>query len=405
MCPQDRAPDLSQPSGETARLKLRIGLIHQRYVSFGGAERYMDALVTGLLGLGHEVHVFAHQWDPGASERGVTLHRVPMLPGASWLKLPSFAWNCARAVRRAGCDVVLSLERTWQQDIYRAAGGCHRAWLDQRSRYSTGWRRLGSRFNPLHPVLLWMEGRTLSRQNTRGVIALSHQGRAEIRRYYPLAPEQIEVIHLGVDLDRYRPASQPLPDRPLILLLVGTGWERKGLEFAVRALARLPEHVRLRVYGKGRTAPYLRLADRIGCGDRIEFRGIGTDMPRVYQGGHLLVHPAIYEPFGNVCLEAMACGLPLVTSRITGASELIQQPRNGWVIEEPSDIPGLVGAIEYFLDPRRRLAAGRAARETAEAHPFVLNGQRTQAFVRRICGLKGALEAQEGRGQGRLCDS
>lgn len=389
MHPQDRAPALSPPSDDVHGPRLRIGLVQQRYVSFGGAERYMDALVTGLQGLGHEVHVFANRWDPRASERGVILHRVPMWPGASWLKLPSFAWNCARVVARAGCDVVLSLERTWRQDIYRAAGGCHRAWLDQRSLYTTGWRRIGARFNPLHPVLLWMEGRTFSPRHTHGIIALSHQGRAEILRYYPLAPARIEVIHLGVDLDRYRPAAQPLPDNPFKLLFVGTGWERKGLEYVVRALARLPGQVRLQVYGKGRTAPCLRLAGQLGCAARIEFCGIGTDMPRIYQGGHVLVHPAIYEPFGNVCLEAMACGLPLVTSRITGASELVQQQRNGCVVEDPADIPGLASAIECFLDPARRLAASRAARETAEAHPFALNVERTLAFVRRIRGLKG----------------
>jgi UDP-glucose:(heptosyl)LPS alpha-1,3-glucosyltransferase len=359
-------------------------LIHQRYVSFGGAERYMDALVTGVLALGHEVHVFAHQWDPHARERGVILHRIGMVRGASWLRLPSFAWNCARAVRNAGCDVVLSLERTWQQDVYRAAGGCHRAWLAQRDRHATLWNRFWTRLNPLRSVLLWMEARTFSPRHTRGIIALSNQGRTEIQQYYPDAPAQIEVIHLGVDLAKYQPAAEPLPVRPFILLFVGSGWERKGLEFAIRALARLPEHVRLQVYGKGNPRRYGRLARRLDCAGRVEFRGIETDMPRVYQGGHVLVHPAIYEPFGNVCLEAMACGLPLIASRITGASEIILHRQNGWIAEEPADIPALTAAIQHFCDPLRWAAASKAARRTAERLPFALNVQATLAFIHRM---------------------
>jgi UDP-glucose:(heptosyl)LPS alpha-1,3-glucosyltransferase len=386
MGPQTRDSRVRTTLGQNPGPRLRIGLIHQRYVSFGGAELYMDALVTALLAHGHEVHVFAHRWDPRASERGVILHRIGMVPGASWLRLPSFAWNCARAVRHAGCDVVLSLERTWQQDVYRAAGGCHRAWLVQRDRYATPWNRFCMRLNPLRSMLLWMEARTFSPRYTRGIIALSNQGRTEIQQYYPHAPAHIEVIHLGVDLDKFRPAARPLPARPFILLFVGTGWERKGLEFAIRALAALPGQVQLRVYGKGNASRYRRLADRLGCAGRVEFRGIDTDMPRVYQGGHALVHPAIYEPFGNVCLEAMACGLPLITSRITGASEIILHRQNGWIVEEPANIPDWTAAMEYFCDPTRWAAASQSARLSAERLPFALNVESTLEFIHRMKG-------------------
>lgn len=367
---------------------MRIGLIHQRYVSFGGAERYMDALVSGLISLGHEVHIFANRWDDRVQERGVVLHRIPMLPGASWLKLPSFAWNCARIVRYTRCDMVVSLERTWCQDVYRAAGGCHKAWLLQRARYSTRWREFWIRLNPLRSVLLWMEGRTFSPTATRGIIALSHQGQAEIRRFYPHATKHIQVIHLGVDLEKFRPASQPLPARPFQLLFVGTGWERKGLRFAVQALSRLPEQVRLRIYGKGREAHYRRLARRLGCGHRLEFCGIGREMNRIYQSGHVLLHPAIYEPFGNVCLEAMACGLPIVVSRITGASEIVVTKENGWVIDDPADIGQAVAAVNHFCEARHYSAASRAARLAAERLPFALNVQRTLAFIQQIKDCK-----------------
>ena len=93
-------------------------------------------------------------------------------------------------------------------------------------------------------------------------------------------------------------------------------------------------------------------------------------MPSVYQGAEVLVHPAIYEPFANVCMEAMACGLPVVTSRINGVSEVIESGRNGAIIERPEDIEALAAAIRSFLDERIRRAAGVFARKTAEAHAF-----------------------------------
>jgi UDP-glucose:(heptosyl)LPS alpha-1,3-glucosyltransferase len=93
------------------------------------------------------------------------------------------------------------------------------------------------------------------------------------------------------------------------------------------------------------------------------------------------VHPAIYEPFSNTCLEAMACGLPVVTSRINGASEIVRPGENGNVVEDPADIPALAAAIECFLNPVLRARAGVAARLTAESLPMSLNVEKTLAVI------------------------
>ena len=104
--------------------------------------------------------------------------------------------------------------------------------------------------------------------------------------------------------------------------------------------------------------------------DRIEFLGKDQDMSLLYQKADVLVHPAVYEPFANVCMEAMASGLPVVTSRINGVSEVIEQDNNGSIVEKPEDIEALAAAIRPFLDEKTRRAAGIFARKTAEAHAF-----------------------------------
>jgi UDP-glucose:(heptosyl)LPS alpha-1,3-glucosyltransferase len=357
-------------------------LIKQRYTSQGGgSERYTNGLVSQLLARGHQIQVLAARWDPAVASAGVVIHRVPMLRGPSFVRTLSFALNCRHVVEDAGCDLVLSIERTIRQDICRAGGGCHREWLIQRRRYR-GWaRRQLTRLNPLHLALLWIERRSYSVQNTRAIIANSHRGKEEIIRHYHFPAERIHVIHNGTDCDRFKPAPGKTDTGETVLLFAGSGFERKGLEFAVRSLARLPATVRLEVAGKGKTAPYERLAKRLGVSNRLRFLGSAARMEELYARSDVLVHPAVYEPFSNTCLEAMACGLSVVTSRINGASEIVRPGENGNVVEDPADIPALAAAIQFFLDPVVRSRARVVARQTAEALPMSLNVEKTLAVI------------------------
>ena len=146
-------------------------------------------------------------------------------------------------------------------------------------------------------------------------------------------------------------------------------------------MARLPASVRLDVAGKGNPAPYRRLAARLGVASRLRFLGSANRMEEVYGNADILVHPAIYEPFSNACLEAMACGLPVISSRTNGASEIIQPGRNGDVVENPADTAAMASAIQRFLNPAVRDQAGAAARRTAEALPMSLNVEKTLAVI------------------------
>jgi UDP-glucose:(heptosyl)LPS alpha-1,3-glucosyltransferase len=345
---------------------MKIGVIRQRYTPIGGAERYLDAVIRELMARGHEVHVFANSWR-GDSD-GFTFHHVPMVRASSFLKVLSFALSARKVVRRARCDLVFSLERTLEQDVYRAGDGCHREWLRRRGQFVPPLKKLSIRLNPLHQTLMRIERRTFSPECTGRVIANSHRGKREIVELYGYPAERIDVVHNGVDTRRFTMRKEREPEDRVTLLFVGTGWERKGLGFAIRALAALPEHVRLRVAGKGNLREYQSLAEASGVGRRVEFLGTGEDIVGVYQKADLLVHPAVYEPFANVCLEALACGLPVITSAANGASEIIQQGKNGAVVEHPEQIEALAAAIGPFLDHRRRAEASRAARATAEAH-------------------------------------
>jgi UDP-glucose:(heptosyl)LPS alpha-1,3-glucosyltransferase len=366
---------------------MKIAVIRQRYVAHGGAERYASALVQELARRGHEIHIFAHRWDGEsmAAAEKIAFHRVPMVRVFSFLRAISFAFSCKKSVERAQFDVVFSLERTMKQDIYRAGDGCHREWLAQRKRYISPLKRATLWMNPLHPAMLWLEKRTFSAQNTRLVIANSHRGKDEIVRHYGFPADRIHVIHNGVDCERFKPANRSRGDG-FVLLFVGTGFERKGLAFCIRALKELPQTVRLRVVGKGNRRRYERLARRLGVAARVDFAETMEKIESVYASADVFVLPAIYEPFANACLEAMACGVPVVTSRINGASEIIEHGKNGAIIDEPNDIEALAAAIRMFLDRKFWADASAAARKTAEAHPFSANVEQTLKIIELACG-------------------
>ncbi len=347
---------------------MRIALIRQRFAAFGGAERYMNLLIEHLSARGHEIHVLANQWDNVTTSGKVVWHRVPMIRTLSFLRALSFAVNSRKAVRSEHFDLVISLDRTLQQDIYRSADGCHREYFARRMQYASVLRRARLRLNPLHYILLWLEKRTYSEQNTRAVIALSHRVKEEIIRHYHFPAERIQVIHNGVDIERFKLRSPRKNDGKFILFFVGSGFERKGLQFCVQALAKLPTNVELHVIGKGSIRRYQNLAKQLGVTNRVVFRGPVQDVEKIYSGADVLVHPAIYEPFGNVVLEAMACGIPVVAARFVGASEIIIQGKNGMVVQNPADIDELATAIRQLLDPKKLASMAVPARETAEAH-------------------------------------
>ncbi len=350
---------------------MKIAFIRQRFAAFGGAERYMNLLIEHLAARGHEIHVLANHWDSIAANAKVIWHPVPMLRAFSFLRALSFAVNARKAIHQEKFDLVISLDRTLEQDIYRSADGCHRAFFLRRMQYATPLRRIRLRLNPLHYILLWLEQQTYSPQNTRAVIALSHRVKEEVIRHYNFPGDRIHVIHNGVDIQRFQ-LNAPRPETGnFVLLFVGSGFERKGLQFCIQALAKLPANVELHVVGKGSTRPYQSLAEKLGVASRVTFKGPIQHVEKIFPGADILVHPAIYEPFGNVVLEAMACGIPVVASKFVGASEIIIPGRNGMVVQDPGNIDELADAIRQLLDRKTLEKMAVLARETAEAHSIM----------------------------------
>ncbi|MBI5902482.1 MAG: glycosyltransferase family 4 protein [Deltaproteobacteria bacterium] len=354
---------------------MKIGLIRYRYTPYGGAEVFLERFIKELLRRGHEIEVFSTSWA-GA---GVTLHRIAVA-GPSFIRPLVFALRAAKEVERVKPDVVVSLERTSCQDIYRAGDGCHREWLIRRRSTASKARRLAIRLNPLHATLLYLEKRLFSSARLKKVVANSNSVKQDIIRHYGLPEEKICVIYNGIDAipgldetERQRiRRGFGFGREAVVLMFVGSGFERKGLIYLIRALGELKDRgdLRLLVIGKGKKDRYLREAQRLGVGERVVFAGPVKGASVLYRAGDIFVLPSIYEPFSNACLEAMAAGLPVVTSKVNGASEVMRDGATGAIVEDPTDSSGLARKIALFLDRDRRVEAGRAARIEARKYPI-----------------------------------
>jgi UDP-glucose:(heptosyl)LPS alpha-1,3-glucosyltransferase len=373
---------------------MKIAFIRYKYDPFGGAERFTQALLERLSAKGLEVHLYARKWtsEPGAR---VVVHRVG---GPSWpsiLAYASFVFLLSHAVRKIPFDIVQSNERTLCQDVYRAGDGVHARWLELRTSRMNRLRRLSLRVNPFHALRLWLERRLFEDPGLKAVIVNSNMVRGEILSRFRIDPGRIVTIANGVDLDRFHPSRREgeglelrrrtgVSDEELVVLFVGSGFERKGLEYAIRGLAEAAVPAKLWVVGKGRVHPYRTLCRELGLEARVEFWGPQGDTAPFYAGADVFVLPTLYDPFPSVVLEAMASGLPVITTAQCGAAEIITPGREGFVLDYPEQTGRIAEYLEVLGVREERRRRGKEARVRAEDFPWERTLRELEALYDRL---------------------
>ena len=358
--------------------RLTIGLVRRGHSETGGAEAYLKRLARGLSECGHATRLFTDAawparewpWGPITRLRGETVHR--------------FADELEKAEAKEQCDLILSLERVWQCDVYRAGDGIHQAWMRRRDAASSFPRRWLRRWQGNDRATLELE-RALFAGGARHVIANSQMVKREAQEFYRYPALQIEVVPNGVPLADFRPDPEArqqrrkilrLRDEDIAVLFVGSGWERKGLRFAVQAVQSLGEKVRLLVAGRGRS--------RLARGSSVQRLGPVHDLPALYAAADIFILPTLYDPFSNACLEALAAGLPVITTQDNGFSEIIEQGVHGSIVEHASDVASLRDALVFWSDAGRRQAARPAILERARLFDIAVNVERTLAVLNHV---------------------
>lgn len=377
---------------------MKIALVIKNFtLKKGGVERYAVNLATALAKEGHEVHVFSG--DRGNSVGiGIQFHPISMRHGPNFLKSLRFHLNCQRKLQDNDYDVVHALTQTYPVDIYRMSDGlhCHRMSL----LYPNYVYRILRYF--LRPMLLLniiFEKKIINDGGCQLLVANSNLSCQPLTSYYHFPSDRLVVIYNGVELDRFNPRAKTfrpeirktynITENAPLLLFASMDFSRKGLGELIRSLPAVRDlypSIRLMVIGKGNEKPYRILGRSLGVEEQLIFVGHVENMAPFYGAADLFVLPTHYDPFANVCLEAMACGLPVVTTRQNGATELIQEGVNGYSIEKAGQITDLAEKITLSLSNHSRM--GEKAAETAVSFSQADHVQRVLEVYHRIASKK-----------------
>jgi len=374
----------------------------------GGAETYVYRFAQELLAAGHEVHLIASAF--GATPAGAYTHRVMRQGLTRSSRDVHFAFAAGRAARRAGLDVTVAVDRTLGADVLQPHGGTLLGNRRQNLRLIRGpvlreLKRAFDAFNPKIRTHLWLEYKQFSASPPPQVVAISRMVLSDMKEFYAVPDERLHLIYNGVDLDRFSPgacdthrsdarAAYGLAEDETCFLIVAHNFRLKGVRELVEVTARLDlasprrDPWRIIVVGKENPKPYLRRADRLRCADRLLFPGAAADVLPAYAAADVYVHPTWYDPCSLVVLEALACGRPVVTTRFNGAAELMEDGREGFILDAPDQVDRLAEAMKRLLDPALRARMGAAARSTAEPYPIQRNFREMMAVFQRAAALK-----------------
>jgi len=359
--------------------RMRIALVANHIHFRGGMERYCAELATALC-TQHDVHLFTCEAADVPLDR-VTVHLVRTVQKPFLALFAQFYRQTSRMIRMDEFDIVHTIGGITARQNIVTAQYCQYAWGDAIR------REPGARdgINAYHQFMWRMSGyfekKAVTSAQTLGISANSQRTQADLVKFYGGDPAKMQVIYNGVDSARFTPANARyrsairhrynIPEEALVVLFVGE-YRRKGLATVIRAIGRLQDaRVHLLAVGKGDRELYEGLAAQAGITGRVTFAGPTRDVEQVFGAADLFAFPTYYEPFGMVITEAMASGLPVITSRSAGASEMITEGVNGLLLDHPGDDEELSRKISLLLSNKAlRKDMGTRARPAAAGYSW-----------------------------------
>lgn len=365
---------------------MRIALVIE-HLDFrrGGAETYIHAFATWLLAEGHAVQIVTQSVH--APPEGAEVHTVA--GGAGPRGMMTFVAGARRKLAALAPEVSLATGKALGMTVYQGHGGTVRGSERQNVALRGGaggrtLKRLLNRLSPKRRAARRLEAAQFADPTTH-LVAISRMVQRDMQAFYGVPDERITLIYNGVDLGRFRGdrlkehrqrirRRHGIADEVALALMVAHNFKLKGLREQLLALGRLTGsaaprwHLLVAGGTRRRRRPYARLADIMGIADRVTFVGAVDDVAPYYGAADVFVHPTWYDPCSLVVLEALAAGLPTLTTRYNGASELMDGRDAGVVLEAPRPVARLAEGVVALLDPARRDTMSRAARQVAEEH-------------------------------------
>jgi UDP-glucose:(heptosyl)LPS alpha-1,3-glucosyltransferase len=350
---------------------MHIALTTDSFNQLGGIERVTVQLALGYRALGHEVTVFAVDWD-SSYEDWFKFEKVNVPARPTWWRKMIVAEETARRLAHGSYDFIHGHGNSTLACDLLTFHTVHAAWLEVSLAEESPWspRRLAKRIYPFHRATIAIERKQA--RTHRGLFhACSYAVREEAIKFYGIQPDRIRAIPWGVDLETFQPnpavraqerTRWGIDDNAPVLLLVANEFHRKGLATLLEAITQLSQpELQLVVVGRGKPEPYYPLIERLGLKKQVHFLGHRPVTP-CYQAADLFIMPTTYEGWALVIGEALACGLPVITSRFAGSSDLIVHGHNGLILQNPRNVNELTQALHTALVPEKLQSMAAAAR-------------------------------------------
>ena len=395
---------------------MRIAIVLKTFTTNrGGAEVWSSAFVRWLLAQGHEVHVVASKASSDVQQMGIRLHLIPTRSSIR------FAARCERLLKKLNVDIVHDMGAGWYFDVFQSHVGSLSQYREALLRLMPASKARRKRFAAVVLPTYWRKNQMMRRQysDTQDAkfIALSKVIADDFERVHGISSGKIEVIPNGVDVTRFSPTpdaevrretrrSLGTDEHSLILLLVAQNHQLKGLPAVIEAVGRLlrqQENIHVAVVGGAPVASHVSRIEELGITSRVHYTGWADPVP-YYQAADIYVHPSHYDACSLGVLEALASGLPVITSAANGAGELIPQGEAGFVVQDAEDVTSLSEHIATLSDfeTRRRMAV--RARQVAERNTLKHNFERIEVVYNQIIDSRGGAKIVSAAvGQERPC--
>jgi UDP-glucose:(heptosyl)LPS alpha-1,3-glucosyltransferase len=381
---------------------VKIALVHKRLDRSGGTELDLFKTAEGLRDLGHDVHLFCGEMRVAAPP-GVTAHCIAPIRLGRTAELLSLAWRAPKVIAQESCDLVMSFDRAPDCDVVRCGGGTHRGFLDRIAAEAGLLRHLWQSASAYHRAVLALEKRQFHSGRMKKIIAVSTEVKRDIMANYGVAADRIAVLYNGVDERRFHPRRRihegqavrgrwKIPAEAQVVLFVGSGFRRKGLDRLI-ALWQTPELASaylLVVGADARLGRYRSRAERAAPG-KIIFAERQSDIEDFYGAADVVALPSVQEAFGNVVLEALSSGLPVLVSRAAGAAEILRGQLIAGIVERPGDSAELAAKLIGLLRMAGSDAVRQEARSLGEAYSWQRHFSALDALLRELHGSQTSL--------------
>lgn len=365
---------------------MKIAFVVHDYHQSGGHSRYVTELARRFSSR-HEVHVFANGIHE-SSATNIKFHRVPAWRLSALTTIFTFLLPATEQVN-GGFDIIHAQGLCSLRSDVVTAHICNRAWFEARQKTNGAVPLKEHLFDRLVSPL---EKRLYKNAKSNLVIAISEKTNRELARYYGRAT-QTTVIHHGVDINQFSPSNRGLYRNEVLnrlglshddFVFLFVGDLRKGARDAINAMGKL-KGGKLVLVSRTQPSSYEQYAEELGVSDRVICCPPTDSIERYYGAADAFVFPTPYDAFGMVISEAMAAGLPVITSREAGAAELITHKQNGLLIDSPTDSDEIAEQMKRLIaDPELCKTLGRAARDKMQSFTWDKVAEQTMEVYKQV---------------------